>query len=63
MNAMGAIFKRIGAYSYAKDGRVIRKPVIKHDSGHGVHFHLQCNPNASVEHLRSKLEEWSDEDV
>lgn len=62
MNSAGAIFKRIGAYSHAADGRVIRRPVIKHDSGHGLHFHLQVNPNASVDHLRSNLEEWRNED-
>jgi hypothetical protein len=45
-------FHKLGAVVQGTDGRLYRRPIIRHDSGHGDHFHLQCSPNADVFHER-----------
>lgn len=42
-------FIMVGAFTLAKDDRLLRTPIVRHDSGHGDHFHLQCAPNADIQ--------------
>lgn len=41
-------FIRMGAFIQKENGSLIRKPILRHDVGHGEHFHIQCAPSATV---------------
>lgn len=43
-------FTELGAFVPRKGKGIgmTRRPIIRHDSGHGDHFHLQCAPHADV---------------
>jgi hypothetical protein len=44
-------FERVGAYVVKPNGNLKRNPIVLHDSGHGMHFHLQCHKDAMVENI------------
>lgn len=41
-------FKLYGAFSVGKNDKLFRAPIVRHDSGHGEHFHLQCAPHVDI---------------
>lgn len=46
-------FDKLGAFSPTRGASGVRRRVlIRHDSGHGDHFHIQVNPYASVEDVK-----------
>lgn len=42
-------FKQWGAITNDTGKNLVRRPIVRHDSGHGDHFHLQCAPHVDID--------------